>query len=265
MRRFYEGKRLTRSLTQGSIIDHCLADNYMGVDNIYGFIVTPRCDLAQNAKVTHVHYLPIVDFKDWVKQDGKEYLFNHWLLKKKEKFEEGCRKNQLPTDIFSFLDYEKMAQKTIVNKSDRDNFIALASIVTNPQSNSQDFVDYCNKKDTKMQLVKNLLEDKLAAFYLIENWKGNSGEYKVILLRELKRISISTAQKIFGGLYLTQIIDGKDELQKTSISEDLCKVCAQVASPFVEHIMQRFSHNFCRIGVDDRNIESEKEVLFKQL
>lgn len=37
------------------------------------------------------------------------------------------------------------------------------------------------------------------------------------------------------------------------IDEQQCYIQTQVASPFIEHIMQRFSYNFCRIGVDDRN------------
>ena len=81
----------------------------------------------------------------------------------------------------------------------------------------------------------------------------------------MKRVSLSSAQRISNGLDLSQIIEGKDELKKTTVPNVLCQVCAQIASPFVEHIVQRFSHNFCRIGVDDRDLEMEKESLFKQL
>ena len=265
MRKFYEGPRLTRNLTQGSIINHCLADNYNDVEDIYGFIITPRCDLAHESKVTHVHYLPVVDFKDWIEHDGKDYLFNKWLRKKKEKFESKCKVYQIPMSHFSYSHYEKMANTLICNKSDKDDFLSLALIVTNPLKDNSEFLSHINKRDIKTQLVKDLLEDKIAAFYLIEDWGKNTNNHKVILLRELKRISILTTQKIYHGLDLSEIIEGKKKLKKTSDSEDLCQVCAQIASPFVEHIMQRFSHNFCRIGVDDRDIEVEKEALLKQL
>jgi hypothetical protein len=264
MRKFYEEKRLTRKLTQGSIINYCLADNYGDVEKIYGFIVTPRCDLAHEAKVTHAHYLPIVDFKDWAEHDGKDYLFNKWFCKKKDKFEGKCRLHQFPISDVSYSNYEKMANMLIDNKADKEDFLSLASIVTHPQKDNEDFIKYSNKKETKTQLVKDLLEDKLAAFYLIEDWNGND-KHKVILLRELKHISILTTKKISNGLCLSEIIEGKDELKKISDSDDLCLVCAQIVSPFVEHIMQRFSHNFCRIGVDDRDFVKEKDVLFNQL
>lgn len=265
MRKFYEGSRLTRNLTQGSIINYCLADNYNDVEDIYGFIITPRCDLAHEAKVTHVHYLPVIDFKDWVEHDGKDYLFNKWLHKKKEKFESKCKNYQIPMSNLSYSHYENMANTLIHNKSDKADFLSLASIVTNPLKDNSEFRNYIAKTDIKTQLVKDLLEDKLAAFYLIEDWNKNTNNHKVILLRELKRISISTTRKIYYGLLLSEIIEGKDELKKISNSEALCQVCAQIASPFVEHIMQRFSHNFCRIGVDDRDFETEKETLLKRL
>ena len=252
-------------MTQGAIINYCLADNYIDSENVYGFIITPRCDLAHEAKVTHVHYLPIVDFKDWAKQDGEEYLFNNWFRKRKEKFKDKCNKYKIPFGSFSYADYEKMANKLIVNQSKRLDFLSNADIIINPQRNSQLFLEYSNKDETKKQLVKDLLEDRLAAFYLIEDWNGNNGMHKVILLRELKRVSLSSAQRISNGLDLSQIIEGKDELKKTTVPNVLCQVCAQIASPFVEHIVQRFSHNFCRIGVDDRDLEMEKESLFKQL
>ena len=30
------------------------------------------------------------------------------------------------------------------------------------------------------------------------------------------------------------------------------KTVAQISSPYIEHIIQSFSHNFCRIGVEDQ-------------
>ena len=263
MRRFYEGKRLTRELTQGSIINHCLADNYLSVDNVYGFIITPRCDLAHNAKVTHIHYLPIVDFKDWVKQDGMDYLFNKWIQRKTKHFCETCQKYSIPTELDSYSNYEKIADELIESQSEKSNFLSCAKAVISPQREDEDFIQFCKNKDKTSSMVGNLLEDKLAAFYLIEDWNGRSDNFKIILLREFKRISFPVAKKISKGLDLASIDKQTDDLKYNSTNRDLCQVCAQVSSPFVEHIMQRFSHNFCRIGVEDREVE--KEVLLSQI
>lgn len=259
MRRFYEGKRLTRKLTQGSIINYCLADNYKKVNNVYGFIITPRCDLAHDAKVTHIHYLPIVDFKDWVEYDGKNYLFNKWQQKNIKHFCKICQQYKIPNDLDSYSNYEKMANKLIKNLSEKSDFLNLAKIIINNRRDEKNFICFCEKQ--KESMVENLLGDKLAAYYLIEDWEGNGNSFKVILLRELKRIEFSVAKKISKGLDLSSIDMEKNDLKENQ-NQDLCQVCAQVSSPFVEHIMQRFSHNFCRIGVEDRDVN--KEVLLNQ-
>ena len=260
MRRFYEGKRLTRKLTQGSIINHCLADNYMEVDNVYGFIITPRCDLAHEAKVTHIHYLPIVDFTDWTKHDGVDYLFNKWRQSNTKHFCKICQKYSIPTELDSYTNYEKIADRLIDNPSDKSTFLSYAKAIIKPNIGDKSFINYCNDKN-KMSMVDNLLNDKLSAFYLIEDW-NSSNKFKVILLRDLKRISSSVAEKISQGLDLQMIETREDDLKYNHSSHDLCQICAQVSSPFVEHVMQRFSYNFCRVGVEDRDVD--KEVLLNQ-
>ena len=80
MRNFYV---MPREITQGSIINNCLADCYPEA-HVDGIIITPRCDLAHDAKVNFIHYLPIVSFKEWLLNDGKEYLFAKWFEKKKK-------------------------------------------------------------------------------------------------------------------------------------------------------------------------------------
>ena len=75
MRNFYV---MPREITQGSIINNCLADCYPEA-HVDGIIITPRCDLAHDAKVNFIHYLPIISFKEWLLNDGKEYLFAKWF------------------------------------------------------------------------------------------------------------------------------------------------------------------------------------------
>jgi len=234
----------------------------MDVDNVYGFIITPRCDLAHDAKVTHIHYLPIIDFKDWSKYDGMNYLFNKWIQSNTKQFCKICQKYSIPTELDSYPNYEKMANELIKDSSEKANFLSYIKAVLNPKKNDECFANYCNETN-KTKMIDNLLQDKLSAFYLIEDWMGNGKDFKVILLRELKRISFSVAKNISRGLDLASIDMGKNDLKYNSPNHDLCQVCAQVSSPFVEHIMQRFSHNFCRIGVEDRS--ATKEVLLNQL
>lgn len=113
------------------------------------------------------------------------------------------------------------------------------------------FLKYIKGKDAKNILIDNLSKDSLPAYYLVEDWEKDNHSYKIILLRELKRISYNTATLISKGVKANMVNQRNDDLR--FIDEQQCYIQTQVASPFIEHIMQRFSYNFCRIGVDDRN------------
>lgn len=266
MRHFYKGYRMVRNLTQGSIINNCLADNYSTKLDVYGLIITPRCDLAHEGKVNTVHYLPIVDFDDWLCCDGEEYLLNRWTINLKDKFEQLCQKHNVPSDLVESKLYVKIANEIFTDKSQRKSFIEkVDSLFCSDKQRQKAFEDYYHKTDTQNALIKNLLNDKLPAYYLIDDWDAARAKPKIILLRELKRISYETSQKISKGMNSTEIKRSYDELKHTSLHSELYQVCAEVDSPFIEHIMQRFSHNFCRIGVDDRDVISSYLLLSEQM
>ena len=244
---------MSRILTQGSIINNCIAENYSTNLVIYGLIITPRCDLAHDGKVNSVHYLPIVDFDDWFCCDGISYLWNKWTVKNKEKFIQMCNEYKVPSGLQDYLLYEKIAEKVIVDKSKRLSFINKAKLLFNDDVKKRDFENHYHKSDTQKRLIDNLIKDDLPAYYLIDDWENGRGRPKVVLLRDLKRISYETSQKICKGLNFSDLNKTYDELKYTSDYDVLYQVCTEVNSPFIEHILQRFSHNFCRIGVDDRD------------
>lgn len=266
MRQFYKGYRMVRTLTQGSVINKCIADNYAKELDVYGLVITPRCDLAHEGKVNTVHYLPIVDFDDWLCCDGMAYLLNKWAIKNKEKFEQLCKKHNIPSDLKEKELYIKIANKIFADKSLRNSFMEKVDVLfcTDIQHHNA-FKDYCHKADTRKMLITNLLKDELPAYYLIDDWDTARAKPKIILLRELKRISYETSQKIGKGMYASDINLAIDELNINSPDNDIYRVCAEVNSPFIEHIMQKFSHNFCRIGVDDRDFTSTYEILLNKI
>lgn len=266
MRQFYKSYRMVRTLTQGSIINNCIADNYAEKLDVYGLIITPRCDLAHEGKVNTVHYLPIVDFDDWLCCDGEAYFLNKWAIKNKEKFEQLCKKYSIPSYLKEKELYIKIADKIFVDKSLRNSFLEKVDVLfcSNKQRHKA-FEDYCHKKDTQRTLITNLLKDELPAYYFIDDWDTARLSPKIILLRELKRISYETSQKIGKGMYASDIKMAFDELKKIAPDKEIYQVCAEVNSPFIEHIMQKFSHNFCRIGVDDRDFAQSFEILSNKM
>ena len=257
---------MVRTLTQGSIINYCLADNYSKKIDVYGLIITPRCDLAHEGKVNMVHYLPIVDFDDWLCCDGEDYLLNKWIVKLKDKFEQLCKKQKIPSDLGELGLYEKMAEQIFTDLSQRKHFLEILDALFSVNKSRHILFDkYIHNNDTQKSLLNNLIKDELPAYYLIDDWDTARATPKIILLRELKRISYETSQKISKGMYASDINMAIDELKKISPDNEIYHVCAEVNSPFIEHIMQKFSHNFCRIGVDDRDSIPTFEILSNKM
>lgn len=156
-----------------------------------------------------------------------------------------------------------MAANRIPNINDRNKFMESAAIRFDLSKTHSNYLDYTKKQDTKSSIIDNLLRDDLPDYYLLEDWEISRNEPKIILLREMKRISIQTARLFSTGFGAESINKNTDELRIVGEEEELYRVCAEITSPFIEHIIQRFSHIFCRIGVDDRD-ESQKENLQKK-
>ena len=256
MRNFYV---MPREITQGSIINNCLADCYPEA-HVDGIIITPRCDLAHDAKVNFIHYLPIISFKEWLLNDGKEYLFAKWFEKKKNNFEKQCKLFRIPSSIPNKDNYEKMAKAIITDKNSYSSFMDSVNAYFDANIESPTFLSHLKNKKVKELVIDNLAKDALPAYYLAEDWEKNGHSFKIILLRELKRISFKTAMFLSKGMKVDQVDFCVDDLQE---AKGEYYIQAQVASPFIEHIMQRFSYNFCRVGVKDRDKSRVVEILTK--
>ena len=258
MRNFYKPARMSWKLTQGSIINNCVASKYNN-GKVWGVIVTPRCDLAHEDKVSDVHYLPIVNFADFFKVDGMDYLYRKWHEGISRKFTEACEKYGFPSGLDKREYYETMAQHKVTGQKEKKDFLDKMSRYFDCSKENDEFRESACKGQKRSGLIDNLVGDKLPSFYLIEDWIPGGKNSKVILLKDLKRISYTTAQKLGKGMDKQEISDF-DDLNKGG-GDELCRVCAEVKSPFIEHIIQRFSQNFCRIGVEDRDAISEKANL----
>lgn len=74
----------------------------------------------------------------------------------------------------------------------------------------------------------------------------------VVLLRELKRIEYNIAISLPAGIEENTIADTwKNDLAYSVSKDSLYKTEAEISSPYVEQLMECFSYNFCRIGVED--------------
>lgn len=256
MRSIYEKGKIGR-LTQGSIITGCIAEDFPNRE-LFGCIITPRCDLDHEGKISTVHYLPIVPFEDWFIKKAIPEVFTNWKSDLSGNIDNIMKENGFGEKITSLglekEDLVKLAESKLKGKA----LDGLKKKIEEFYSKHGDqlFKDYlCQEKGKHVDCLKQLKENKIASCYLLEKWNDAcSSDYYVILLRDVRRLSVSTASKISNGVLeqdLSPINPQFDDLFISKTSDGFYYVDSQIQSPFIEHILAAFVYNFNRIGVED--------------
>ncbi len=256
MRKIYLDKNIRTTLTQGSIISHCISFNYYDCE-VFGCVITPRCDLENGLKVPTVHYLPIVTFKDWYLEFGIQRLLQIYKSESK---------GRLNDRINSYLKIQNISEYKLPPEEIKELILKRAKGKKQEelmQLLKQYTIDMALEKEIykptdkdKKKLVKDLLEHRLAGYYPIEDWGSadNYKSYRVIILREIQSFKREIALKFKSG-FLEEEFDqsflSENAFAVSSNRSNIYEIVSEIASPYIEHIMQAFSHNFCRIGVED--------------
>lgn len=239
-------------IQQGAIFSGATADGIEGSKELYGLVITPRCDIA-NKKVSTIHYLPVIPFKIW-KYEILSQVYQH---KEAEKLTNRiiafCEKNGIATSLFdkkygfTEADIEESIKHICGYKDILNQFRELCRF---------DDLEYCKGKVKEWgkgkEKIKELIENKQAHYYLIEDWR-NEGMFMVIMLRDVKRLEFSFAKRLEKGVnekILTDMDYHRNDIAKSDDGSMVYKYQTIVSSPFLEHIMEAFSKNFCRIGID---------------
>ncbi len=256
MRNVYKNDPVIKKVvTQGTIINNCVAEKYHC--DVYGVVVTPRCDLEHSGKVTHVHYLPIVPLDTWYQIDGLHYLWTRALDRCNRKIGDICKKYGFPMANLKEKQLRTLCD-TITEQKDKnsltssiDRYFELLNI--DPQ-------EYRPNVDEKNKLVENLHKGDIPAFMLIEDWEKEDN-YRVILLRDLKRVEYNIAVGMASGIEEKSIVNKwRNDLAYSVNQDTIYNMEAEIISPFIEQLMERFSYNFCRIGVEDMD-ENVEDIL----
>lgn len=199
MREIYNTK-VIGSIEQGTIVNSCVAENYNN-SAVFGIIITPRCDIDNN-KISTVHYLPVVKLDDWIAVD-------FWLIFSSR------AKNDIVGKLYSILEKYKLSRSLIKSftpiqlretlkgriskKDDLEKFNKYLSDLEEISKNFQQIdkteikrlVETYNK--VSKSIFKELKENKIKEFYLLESWELESGYY-VVLLREIRKLTFSLAR-----------------------------------------------------------------------
>ena len=248
-------------LTQGTIITNCVAEG-CNSSKVWGVIITPRCDLAHLGKVNTVHYLPMLNVADWLNNIGKAELEEEWMKVVKNDINNAMKQWGIEADFLSMkIQYqdllaiceakERSNSKKELFKKNCNSYFYKDKIL---------FKEFINSKSAK-KYVKDLVGGNNNRYYLLEDW-NDSSNFKVIILRDIRRINIDIARKFVCGFDYTE--HGEDVFKQNDLNYDSLESCFdglyyienQIQSPYIEHILQRFSYNFTRVGVNDMDSHS---------
>lgn len=259
MRDVYNKKPKYTEITQGSIIKGCLADGYEGCD-VCGCVISARCDLAQK-KVTMVHYLPIVSYEDWFEREIIEELREELIKNRKKRIVAKLRNVKLPE---TFLDRKLSREQIQISISANLKKSKEINSFMNDFDKWQEACHYNDKNILDESDAEGLLKHYLdllmthgkSEWYMLEDWNENDNRsgFVIVLLRDIKTISMDCALKLSDGLMEMEVGDDfyeKNMLVKTNDRSSLYYVESEIKSPYIEHLLQRFTNNFSRIGLKD--------------
>lgn len=265
MRQIY-GKCKINEIQQGTIINGCVAEKY-GQKDVFGIIVTPRCDI-ENEKVPTIHYLPIVSFEDWIKEDFKEIFYSRTRKHIYGNLKSQCKNFGLSDSII-----DNLSQEQIIN-------VINASSITTKQKNSfssivRDYGCILNKTNiTELyqkylslgkQIIADLYGNNIGNYYVLESWDTNDtkSDYVVVLLRDVRRLTFAMGKKIAKGLEKVNINEN-DWLYNDlncNVNDDFYYPLTILSSPYMEHLIQSFFHNFGRIGIENLDRDCMNSLL----
>lgn len=259
------------NMDQGTIIYGIRSDKYPE-NNCYGIVITASCDIA-NEKTSKIYYIVGLDIDEWFKTDhGFKQTYDSYVNNIRENLYEQLLKYKLDMDILLSFSYDEIVKtlfefvkkekdrkcieekmklfldfKAAKNVGDREKLIK-----SNPSS-IREWLKRVNKGETVHYYY--LPQDAY-----IDNKIMNKG--LLVDLQEIGCITLEDAKKINspGIDYLLLSSLNECDLDKYTKSfwlnckDDFVSIDKNIKSPWREHLMQRFSHGFVRIGLDGATI-----------
>lgn len=267
------------SLTQGTIITGVRSDKYSNI-RCNGVVISARCDLA-NCKISKINYLIAVPSDDWLLSDEG---FNIVLSQRQNDLEDklqtklgGSGLDWSTLKSFSVEEFSTVIHDQEVGlKKDTDKVLEVFRTFKNYTSKYLELGDkkailQNESKSVASSLLKIANGQMMHYIYVPENAYIKDGSIDrglIIDLQELEYISIRDAERL---------VNCEIDIQ----SKDLSEVDKQrynncfflmdwpgyamaeydIASPWTEYIMQRFSNAFIRIGVDGPQKEDVQSMV----
>lgn len=263
-------------LTQGTIFSCAIAEDYEGCV-VHGLVITARCDVT-NDKAEVYNYIPIVKFDDWMHREGARTLADRTLRSSMGEmrnsllqlgFAPAILNTTLPHDVLRVIFDTGIENTKVGNK--REHFAKHVKRY-NTAGMCTDFVPNIDavhnllalERSEAGKLVKELCANAIAEAYYLPRVAPQEAELGyVALLREIRHVPRALARAIATGLdqpsYAALSYADSRCARRLAIEVDgFAWPTGMVQSPHIEHLMQRLTLLFSRIGVSDVSESSLK-------
>ncbi|AWH87333.1 hypothetical protein [Limnobaculum parvum] len=241
-----------KSLTQGTIFNCAFCPRYKN-DEIFGLIITARCDIANENKVRTYNFIPVIPFNLW-----KEFELSILLKDRVIKSITNQLKQLIEKSGFTMSNLNTYGEEKILEIIKKDNKLKTTDLsnlliqleklhIINEVGNYEK--KYSIFKRDIEEIIKSVIENKVSDYFFIDEIAGYGAS--IANLREIYEIDIETAKMIKDGLTLKR---GRPYLGlNNKLENDFCSIIGQLKSPYIELLLQRFANNFTRIGIDNHN------------
>ena len=254
-------------LDQGTIIYGIRSDKYPNL-HCYGIIITASCDIAQQ-KVSKLYYLLAINAKEWFcSKFAYPQVYSSKIKGLREKFYSSAKKYNLDPDsllCFSKEEVVYITNEEISRKEQREKLLSQynALVLYSTPDISEGRIKEAIKSDTSpvVEFLSRVGKGEILHYYYLPEAAYQKNEVRhrglIVDLQEIGYVTLSDALKIQtdGIDYLTLPEDHllSERLKHNfwlESEDDFVAIEGNIESPWREHLMQRFSHGFIRIGLD---------------
>ena len=263
-----------RGLDQGTMLSNVRSSKYSGI-RCFGVVITASCDIANtnenSSKVSKLYYLVAVEVKKWLSvETGYNLVY-------KEK------KNNLLQTVNSCAENCGLSASELLRmeSTDADKVIsgceAESKKIKRLNESMQNYALFCREgmndddrkeaikkdTDTAVKFLEKITKGETLHYYFLPEiaYKVEGGQKSsglIVDLQEIESISIQDALRIPSPGIDRQLFSEYTEEECKRYSDlfwleqedDYVDCDTIIQSPWREHLMQRFSHDFSRIGLD---------------
>ncbi len=267
------------NLDQGSIFGGLRSDKYPGME-CYGIILTASCDIAQS-KVPKLYFVTAIDVIEWgCMHDTYLNTYKTNIENAKNAYYDLTNQYNLSPELLETYERDVVIQileNEITKKSKRDDLMkkydAYMLIKTGISDSTK--IREVIKQDAKpiKKLLEKIIKGEMNHYHFVPlsayTDQANADGGLIVDFQEINWLSFEDARNIINPGIDNLIIDyytkDQQELYKKIFwleKEDaFVPHVGHIKSPWREHLMQRFSHCFARIGLPDITEEDHTKIV----